>query len=51
MDPLITLKLILGHTDIATTQIYLHLSQAQVNVRKQRFSPVASIKIARKKRG
>jgi len=48
---LITLKLILGHTDIATTQIYLHLAQAQVNVRKQRFSPVASIKITRKKRG
>lgn len=47
---LITLKLILGHTDIATTQIYLHLAQSQVNVRKQRFSPVSRIKINHQKR-
>jgi site-specific recombinase XerD len=46
---LIALKLILGHTDIATTQIYLHLAQAQVNVRKQRFSPVSQIKIRARK--
>lgn len=48
---IITLKLILGHTDIVTTQLYLHLAQAHVKVQHERFSPVAKLRLGgRRKR-
>jgi site-specific recombinase XerD len=37
---LMTLRLMLGHTTISTTQIYLNLSSAQVQLQHNRFSPV-----------
>jgi integrase/recombinase XerC/integrase/recombinase XerD len=48
---IITLKMILGHTDITVTQLYLHLAQSHVKVQHERFSPVSRIKIGgRRKR-
>ena len=35
-----TLKLILGHTTLDVTQIYMHLAEAHVKVKHERFSPV-----------
>jgi hypothetical protein len=35
-----TLKLILGHTTLDVTQIYMHLAEAHVKVQHERFSPV-----------
>jgi site-specific recombinase XerD len=37
---LMSLKLILGHTDISVTQQYLHLAQSHIEVSHHRFSPV-----------
>ncbi len=47
---IITLKLILGHTDIVTTQLYLHLAQSHVKIQHERFSPVSRLKIGGRKR-
>lgn len=48
---LMTLRLILGHCDIAVTQVYLHLAESHVKVQKERFSAVSRIKINHRKRG
>lgn len=37
---LMTLKLILGHTTLAVTQMYLHLAQSHIQIQHSRFSPV-----------
>ena len=37
---LMSLKLILGHTDISVTQQYLHLAQSHIEVSHHRFSPI-----------
>jgi len=37
---LMTLKLILGHTTLAVTQMYLHLAQSHVQVQHSKFSPL-----------
>ena len=47
---LMTLRLILGHSDISVTQLYLHLAQSHVKVQHERFSPVSRIKINNRKR-
>ena len=46
---LMSLKMILGHTDIAVTQLYLHLAQSHVKVQHDRFSPVSRLKINRRR--
>ena len=45
---MMTLRLLLGHTTISTTQLYLHLAEQHITVRYHQFSPVdhlADIKI------
>lgn len=46
---LMTLKLFLGHCDIQTTQVYLHLSQSELKVQHERFSPVDNLKLKKRK--
>ena len=43
---LMTLKLLLGHTTIEVTQMYLHLAEAHVQVQHSRFSPVDRLECA-----
>ncbi len=45
---LMTLKLILGHTTLAVTQMYLHLAQSHVQVQHSKFSPVDHLRGRRK---
>ena len=40
---LMSLKRILGHTDISTTSLYLHLTETNVQAQATKFSPVASL--------
>ncbi|MHB1458566.1 MAG: tyrosine-type recombinase/integrase, partial [Armatimonadota bacterium] len=46
-----TLKLILGHTSLDVTQVYMHLAESHVKIQHERFSPVSRIKITNRKRG
>ena len=41
-----TLRLILGHTTLAVTQMYMHLAQAHVQVQHAKFSPVDRLGIS-----
>ena len=43
---LMTLKLLLGHTTIDVTQMYLHLAESHVQVQHSRFSPVDRLEAA-----
>ena len=43
---LMTLKLILGHTTLDVTQMYLHLAESHVQVQHSRFSPVDRLEAA-----
>jgi site-specific recombinase XerD len=44
---IMTLKLILGHTTLEVTQMYLHLAEAHVQVQHNRFSPVDRLGLGR----
>jgi site-specific recombinase XerD len=46
-----TLKLILGHTSLDVTQVYMHLAESHVKIQHERFSPVSRLKIRQRKRG
>lgn len=46
-----TLKLILGHTTLDVTQMYMHLAESHVKVQHHRFSPADRLKLGRKRRG
>jgi site-specific recombinase XerD len=43
-----TLKLILGHTTLEVTQVYMHLAESHVQLQHNRFSPVDRLGITRK---
>ncbi|MHB1356738.1 MAG: tyrosine-type recombinase/integrase [Anaerolineae bacterium] len=45
-----TLKLILGHTTLDVTQVYMHLAEAHVKIQHDRFSPVDRLGIGSKRR-
>lgn len=45
---LMTLKLILGHTTLAVTQMYLHLAQSHIQVQYSKFSPVDRLRVRRR---
>jgi site-specific recombinase XerD len=40
-----TLKLILGHTTLEVTQVYMHLAESHVKIQHSRFSPVEKLDI------
>lgn len=44
-----TLRLFLGHEDIQTTQMYIHLAESQLKVQHQRFSPIDNLKLKKRK--
>ena len=44
-----SLRLILGHTDISVTQMYLRLTNVQVKAQHAKFSPVDRLNIKRRK--
>ena len=44
-----TLKLILGHTTLDVTQVYMHLAEAHVKIQHERFSPVDRLGINHRK--
>jgi len=44
-----TLKLILGHTTLDVTQMYMHLAESHVKVQHHRFSPADRLKLNRRK--
>lgn len=46
---LMSLRLMLGHTDISVTQIYLSLAESHIQVQHNRFSPVDRIKVTPKR--
>ena len=45
-----TLKLMLGHTTLDVTQMYLHLAEAHVQIQHHRFSPVDRLHVSFKRR-
>jgi site-specific recombinase XerD len=46
-----TLKLILGHSTLDVTQVYMHLASSHVKIQHERFSPVSRLRISPRKRG
>jgi site-specific recombinase XerD len=48
---LMSLRLILGHTTIAVTQMYLHLADAHIQVQHSKFSPIDRLGIRRRRNG
>ena len=47
---IMSLRLMLGHTDISVTQMYLHLSESHVQIQHAKFSPVDRLLLGGKKR-
>ena len=47
---IMTLRLILGHTTLDVTQIYMHLADAHIQVQHSKFSPVDRLEISRSRR-
>lgn len=47
---IMTLRLILGHTTLAVTQMYLHLAEAHIQVQHNKFSPVDRLDIGSRRR-
>ena len=45
-----TLKLLLGHSTLDVTQMYMHLAEAHIQVQYSKFSPVDRLGISRKRR-
>jgi site-specific recombinase XerD len=45
-----TLRLILGHTTLDVTRLYLHLSESHVQVQHHKFSPVDRLDIGRRRK-
>lgn len=45
-----TLRLILGHTTLEVTQVYMHLAESHVQLQHSRFSPVDRLDVARRRR-
>jgi site-specific recombinase XerD len=45
-----TLKLILGHSTLEVTQMYLHLAEAHVRLQHHKFSPVDRLGIRTRRR-
>jgi site-specific recombinase XerD len=45
-----TLKLILGHTSLDVTLVYMHLAESHVKIQHERFSPVSRLRINHRKR-
>ncbi len=46
-----TLRLILGHTTLAVTQMYMHLAESHVQVQHSKFSPVDRLGVGHRQRG
>lgn len=47
---LMTLRLMLGHTSIQVTQVYLHLADSHVQIQHHRFSPVERLGLGKRRR-
>ena len=47
---IMTLRLILGHTTLAVTQMYMHLADAHIQVQHSKFSPVDRLDIGSRRR-
>ena len=45
-----TLKLMLGHTTLTVTQMYLHLASAHVQIQHHKFSPVDRLAISKRRK-
>ena len=45
-----TLQLILDHTTLEVTQMYMHLAEAHIQVQHNKFSPVDRLEIGRRRR-
>lgn len=48
---IMTLRLILGHTTLEVTQMYMHLAEAHIQVQHSKFSPVDRLEIGKRRRG
>ena len=47
---IMTLQLMLGHTTLEVTQMYMHLAQAHIQVQHHKFSPVDRLDLGRRRR-
>jgi integrase/recombinase XerD len=47
---IMTLRLILGHTTLEVTQMYVHLAEAHIQVQHSKFSPVDRLDIGKRRR-
>jgi integrase/recombinase XerC/integrase/recombinase XerD len=47
---IMTLRLILGHTTLEVTQMYMHLAEAHVQIQHHKFSPVDRLGIGKRRR-
>jgi site-specific recombinase XerD len=47
---LVSLKMMLGHTDVSVTQVYVNLAAQHVQVQHHNFSPIEHLKIDKKRR-
>ena len=46
-----SLRMILGHTDLSVTQVYMHLAQSHIQIQHQKFSPLDMLGIKPRRRG
>jgi site-specific recombinase XerD len=47
---IMSLRLMLGHTDISVTQMYLHLAESHVQIQHAKFSPVDRLLLGGRKK-
>jgi integrase/recombinase XerC/integrase/recombinase XerD len=47
---IMTLRLILGHTTLEVTQLYMHLAEAHIQVQHHKFSPVDRLDIGKRRK-